>query len=240
MTQEEKLLQRLDKKSLPRHIAIVMDGNGRWAKARGLPRIFGHRKGTESVREVVQVCGELGIQVLTLYAFSTENWLRPRKEVDALMNLLRLTLQRETKELNRNNVRLRAIGRIKELSAPVRNGLSIAIQKLSRNTGLILNLALNYGGRQEIVDAVNSLILSKASPNIKERDIERHLSTTGLPDPDLFIRTSGEMRLSNFLLWQSAYSEIYVTPTFWPEFRRKQLYEAILNFQQRVRRFGGL
>jgi len=238
-SKDDDLLRQIDRNRLPRHIAIIMDGNGRWAKKRGWPRLMGHRAGTESVREAVQVCGELGVEVLTLYAFSTENWLRPAAEVSGLMKLLSKTLRLEVPKLNRNNVRLRAIGRLEALPAAVRGDLQKAMAALKDNTGLILNLALNYGGRQEIVDAVRAVVESGAE-TVDETAIQRHLYTAGLPDPDLLVRTSGEFRISNFLLWQIAYTEIYVTNTFWPDFRRRQLYEAVLNYQNRVRRFGGV
>ena len=213
-----------------------MDGNGRWAKSRGLPRLAGHKAGVDSVKEAVRSCGELGIQVLTLYSFSTENWLRPAEEVGELMKLLSWALSRETLELHKNNVRLRASGRLEGLPKAVQDELKTSISKLSGNTGLILNLALNYGSRQEIVDAVNKI---EKRP-VTEEDINAALYTGGLPDPDLVIRTSGEMRLSNFLLWQAAYAELYVTPVLWPDFRRPHLEEALAEFAKRQRRFGGL
>jgi len=216
-----------------------MDGNGRWARKKGFPRIYGHRAGAEAVRSTVRAAGELGIEVLTLYAFSTENWLRPQTETRALMGLLRMTLRREVIELNRNNVRLRAIGRIHELPQNVRDELERCVDITRSNSGLILNLALNYGGRQDILDAVNASI-KQGKKTIEEEDISRNLTTAGLSDPDLLIRTSGEYRISNFLLWQIAYAEIYVTPVLWPDFKRTHLQEAILNYQKRERRFGGL
>ena len=216
-----------------------MDGNGRWAQARGLPRLAGHKAGVDSVKEIVRSCRELGIPVLTLYSFSTENWLRPKEEVDDLMSLLSFALKRETLDLDKNNVKLRAIGNIDGLPAGVRKELQTAIQKLDKNTGLTLNLALNYGSRQEIVGAVNKLIAGGAK-TVSEDDVSNALDTAGLPDPDLLIRTSGEMRVSNFLLWQIAYAELYVTPTYWPDFRREQFIAAISEFQKRNRRFGGL
>ena len=222
-----------------RHIAVIMDGNGRWARKRGLPRLMGHQAGTESVREAVKVCGELGIRVLTLYAFSTENWQRPAGEVRGLIRLLLLTLRREAAELDRNNVQLRAIGRLSQLPSSVQKELQRAMEILRKNTGLILNLALNYGGRQEIVDAVQSL-LKEGAPQVDEEAISRRLYTSDLPDPDLLIRTSGEHRLSNFLLWQCAYTEIHISPCCWPDFRRKQLHVALADYQDRERRFGKL
>ncbi|HVA66768.1 MAG TPA: isoprenyl transferase [Elusimicrobiota bacterium] len=228
-----------DVSNIPAHVAVIMDGNGRWAKSRGLPRLAGHRAGVQSVREIVRSCGELGVKVLTLYSFSTENWLRPKSEVSQLMRLLSYALKKETLELDKNNVRLRAVGRLSELPAAVRADLEESIRRLEKNSGLILNLALNYGSRQEIVDAVNSLIKT-GTGEITEEVLSGALYTAGLPDPDLVIRTSGEMRLSNFLLWQSAYAEIYITPVFWPDFRRKHFNAAICDYQKRHRRFGGL
>ncbi len=222
---------------IPQHIAIIMDGNGRWAKQRNLPRIAGHREGINSVREIVKVCGELGIKVLTLYTFSAENWRRPRREVSALMRLLLVTINREVQELNRNNVRLMVIGRIEDLPERPRQGIINGIRNLQSNTGLILNLALSYGGRQEIMDAVHK-VCRERKENISEEEFSRYLYTADIPDPDLLIRTSGELRLSNFLLWQLAYTEIYVTEVLWPDFRRAQLTEAIIAYQYRERRFG--
>jgi undecaprenyl diphosphate synthase len=227
----------LDRSKLPRHVAIIMDGNGRWAKERGYPRLMGHRAGADSVRETVRLAGEWGIEALTLYAFSTENWSRSAQEVRGLMALLARTLRRESRELNRNGVRLRTIGRTEALPASVRKELKQTIDLLSENSGVVLTLALNYGGRQEIVDAVQAVI--KEGERISEESIARHLQTAPLPDPDLMIRTSGEFRLSNFLLWQSAYTEIHVTPTYWPDFRRDQFLAALLDYQRRERRFGG-
>ena len=240
MTQE----QIPAKGNLPRHIAIVMDGNGRWARMRGLDHIDGHRAGKESVRDVVEACGQLGIGVLTLYAFSTENWRRPRREVLALMRLLRDSLYEETDELDEKNVRLMAIGRTGELPRPSREALAWAMERTRDNTGLILNLALNYGGRREILDAVQRIVEEVESGVLRSDQMDigsfsRYLYTADLPDPDLFIRTSGEMRLSNFLLWQMAYTEIWVTEVLWPDFRREHLYEAIRSYQGRERRFGG-
>jgi undecaprenyl diphosphate synthase len=225
--------------TIPRHIAVIMDGNGRWAKARGLRRVDGHREGVRSAHDIVQACGELGVEVLTLYTFSSENWKRPRDEIDALMNLLVQTIGKELDDLMKNNVQLRVIGRIKDLTLPAREGMRYAMRKTSKNTGLILNLALSYGGRQEILDAVRK-ILHSGKQKITEDDIAEHLYTAGLPDPDLLIRTSGELRLSNFMLWQLAYTEIVVTETLWPDFRKPQLLEAIREYGKRSRRFGGL
>jgi undecaprenyl diphosphate synthase len=230
-------------KNLPRHVAIIMDGNGRWAKQRGLPRIEGHRAGAESVREVVRVAGQLGIEYLTLYAFSIENWNRPKTEVGALMHLLEFYLKQEIPELNKNNVRLAAIGRIHELPQSAQKQLAKSIEALSRNTGLTLILALSYGGRAEIVDAVRAITQEvKAGrldvADIDEKVIGQHLYTRAVPDPDLLIRTSAEMRVSNFLLWQISYAEIYVTDTLWPDFRRAELMKALEDYGKRHRRFG--
>lgn len=234
----------VDKDKLPQHIAIIMDGNGRWAKSKGLPRIMGHRAGAKVVRDVVQACGELGIEVLTLYAFSTENWSRPKTEIKALMKLLKDYLRKETDELNKNNVKLQAIGRIHELPGFAIEELEKAMEKTSSNTGLILNLALNYSGRAEIIDAVKSIVMDNkkfSSLNeINEETFNSHLYTDKLPYPDLLIRTSGEMRVSNFLLWQIAYAEIWVTDVLWPSFTRQHLFDAIIDFQKRERRFGGI
>ncbi|MFA5138935.1 MAG: isoprenyl transferase [Elusimicrobiota bacterium] len=231
--------KELDPKRIPRHVAIIMDGNGRWAKARGLPRVAGHRAGVESVRAAVRSCGELGLEVLTLYAFSTENWLRPKDEVSELWSLMSWALKRETADLNKNGVRLMVSGRIEGLPEQVRAEISASIKKLEKNKGLTLNLCLNYGARAEIVDAVNSLI-REGIKEVSEIEISGRLYTAGIPDPDLVIRTSGEMRLSNFLLWQVAYAELYVTPVLWPDFRKEQLLEALADYQRRERRFGGL
>ena len=229
----------LDPARMPRHVAIIMDGNGRWANSRGLPRIAGHKAGVDSVREAVRTCGELGVSALTLYAFSTENWLRPAVEVKELMRLLSWVLKREVDELDRNRVRLMASGRLDGLPESVRGELRRAIDRLKDNSGLLLNLALNYGARQEIVDAVNAAIRAGAQ-RVDEELIGRHLYTAGLPDPDLVIRTSGEMRVSNFMLWQIAYAELYLTPVQWPDFRRPQLIAAVAEYQSRSRRYGGL
>jgi undecaprenyl diphosphate synthase len=236
---KEQLLQAVNKNALPAHVAIIMDGNGRWARKRGLPRVAVHRSGINSVREVVEGCAELGVSVLTLYAFSVENWKRPAMEVRTLMLLLREYLNREIDNLDRNNICFRTIGRTDQLDPPVREELAKAIARTSSNTGMVFIVALNYGGRAEIVDAVNRL-LAEGRDAVDEAELGRHLYTSGLPDPDLLIRTSGEMRLSNFLLWQIAYTEIYVTETLWPDFSRKDLYEAIVAFQKRERRYGGL
>jgi undecaprenyl diphosphate synthase len=240
------LARAIDPAHLPDHIAIIMDGNGRWARRRSLPRVAGHKAGVQSVRSTVETCAQLGVRVLTLYAFSVENWKRPRAEVETLWRLLRLYLRSELALMMRNDIRFSAMGRLDELPSYVRVELEEVIRKTSGNRGLLLNLAINYGGRAEIVDAVKSLVADAlrqgASPElaIDEAAISRRLYTAGLPDPDLLIRTSGEMRVSNFLLWQIAYAELYVTETLWPDFKRTELLEAILDYQKRDRRFGGL
>jgi undecaprenyl diphosphate synthase len=233
------------KAPLPRHVAIIMDGNGRWARQRGLPRIAGHRAGVASIRETVRLCGELRIPALTLYAFSTENWRRPAREVSLLMALLRHYLRREVPELMRSNVRLATIGRTRDLPPAARGELKRAIAALSRNTGLTLVLALSYSGRADLVDAVRDIAgrvrKGKLSPaSIGEDTVSGALSTAGFPEVDLLIRTSGEMRLSNFLLWELAYSELVVTKTLWPDFRGRHLVAALKEYQKRERRFGGL
>ncbi len=230
---------------IPRHVAIIMDGNGRWARQRGLPRIFGHRAGIESVRDVVRTCSEIGVEYLTLYTFSSENWRRPSDEVKSLMSMLKRMLRREVEDLNRRNVRIRAIGRIDQLPEDVREELDRAIEKTKDNTGLKLYLALSYGGRAEIIDAFKkaySLIkIGKMTiEELNEGSFPQFLYDPELPDPDLLIRTSGEMRISNFLLWQIAYTEIYITPTLWPDFRKDELLKAIEDFSRRERRFGGV
>jgi len=229
--------------NLPRHVAIIMDGNGRWAKRRGLPRIAGHRAGITAVREAVKGCGNLGVEYLTLYTFSVENWSRPAREVRALMAFLRQTLRKEVRELDGNNVRLRAIGRLDDLPEAVRAELGRAQQALAKNTGLTLVLALSYGGRAEILDACRSIGREVKTGTLGLEDIDpeifrSHLYAGDIPDPDLLIRTSGEVRVSNFLLWQIAYSEIWLTEVLWPDFRRKHLYEGVVEYQRRERRFG--
>jgi len=229
--------------NIPVHIAIIMDGNGRWAKQRGLPRIAGHNEGVESVRDTVEACGQLGVKYLTLYAFSTENWKRPKDEVSMLMRLLMRALRDETDKLHENNVCVHAIGDISALPQEVRGELFDAIEKTKHNTGLNLYLALSYSGRWDLTRAVKQITTDieqkKLSPEqIDDKLITRYLSTSSVPDPDLMIRTSGEFRISNFLLWQLAYSEIYISECFWPEFRRQELYAAIKEFQRRERRFG--
>jgi len=239
-SREAELIQNLDPTRLPQHIAIIMDGNGRWASSRRLPRVAGHRAGTESVRAVIETSARLHIPVLTLYAFSAENWKRPATEVGTLMRLLKEYIRRELADLSRNNIRFRAIGRIHELPSSVRRELEYAQDATSGNSGMQLLIALSYSGRLELVDAVNELLRQGARPPITENDIAEHLYTKGVPDPDLMIRTSGELRVSNFLLWQIAYAEIYVTDIFWPDFRAVHLLEAIANFQKRERRYGGI
>jgi undecaprenyl diphosphate synthase len=240
------LASSIDPARLPAHIAIIMDGNGRWARRRKLPRVAGHKAGMEPVRSTIETCTRLGIQALTLYAFSAENWKRPRAEVDTLWRLLRLYLSRELPDLERNGVRFSCMGRTDALPAPVRAELEAAIHATANNTGMRLNVAINYSGRAELVDAVNSIVEDARLAGrlrelrIDEKTIASRLYTAGLPDPDLLIRTSGEMRISNFLLWQIAYAELYVTETLWPDFRRADLLHAILDYQKRDRRFGGL
>jgi len=237
--QGSELLFQIDRTALPTHIAIIMDGNGRWARRRGLPRVAGHRAGIGAVRQVVEGSAELGIRVLTLYAFSVENWKRPRTEVSTLMQLLKEYLNKELDNIHKNNIRFRTIGRTDALDPSVQAELEKAIACTSGNTGMIFNVALNYGGRVEIVDAVNR-ILQQGVASISEKDFARYLYTSGQPDPDLLIRTSGELRISNFLLWQIAYAEIWVTAILWPDFDKQHLYEAIIAFQKRERRYGGL
>lgn len=240
---EAELLAQIDLDHLPQHIAVIMDGNGRWAKRRHLPRIAGHRAGIRAVRQVVEASARLGVPYLTLYAFSVENWKRPPTEVKLLMNLLREYLKKEVDELNRQDISLGVIGRISELPPAVQRDLESALERTRRNTGLRLTLALNYGARAELVDAVRSLVdrlRRNGSTVIDESTFSQHLYTRGLPDPDLLIRTSGELRLSNFLLWQVAYAEIWVTETLWPDFTQSHLFQAIIDYQRRERRFGGL
>jgi undecaprenyl diphosphate synthase len=238
---EEALARQVDFDRLPRHVAVIMDGNGRWAAQRHLPRVEGHRAGIESVRDVVETSARLGIQVLTLYAFSVENWKRPASEVSTLMALLKRYLRLELNTLLRHNIRFNVIGRVQDLSADIRSELTMAQEKTAGNTGMLFNIALNYGGRAEIVEAARALIASGVRPEeLDEQRFAGFLYTTGQPDPDLLIRTSGEMRVSNFLLWQIAYAEIWVTDTLWPDFRKRDLLEAILAYQKRDRRYGGL
>ena len=244
-TLEDALLGSIKWDRLPKHIAIIMDGNGRWAAQRGQPRVAGHRAGVEAVRAAVDTGARLGLQALTLYAFSTENWKRPRYEVDALMRMLRRYLRIELDEIDRQNIRFQTIGRTAALADNVRTEIAKATERTAKNKGMILSVALNYGGRAEIVDAsraaVRRLLDEGGRPDeLTEERIANELYTRNLPELDLLVRTSGELRISNFLLWQSAYSEIYVTETLWPDFRRQQLLEAIVDYQGRDRRFGGL
>ncbi len=240
---DQDLLKQIDPDRLPKHIAIIMDGNGRWAKRRRLPRIAGHRAGIRAVRQAVEASAAIGIPYLTLYAFSVENWKRPHTEVKLLMGLLRQYLKKELSELNRQNIRLEVIGRINELPKPVVEDLQHTLEETRNNTGMRLVLALNYGARAELVDAVQELLeKSKQNGSLKvdEAMLSSFLYTRGFPDPDLLIRTSGELRLSNFLLWQVAYAELWVTETLWPDFTQKDLLQAIVDFQKRERRYGGL
>jgi undecaprenyl diphosphate synthase len=243
-SEEAGLLQKLDLTRLPRHVAVIMDGNGRWAQKRHLPRIAGHRSGTQSARTTIETCARLKIEALTLYAFSVENWRRPKTEIDFLMQLLREYLKKEMPLLQKNEIRMRFLGRIDELLPAVQKDVREAMEKTAGNEGMVLSVALNYGGRAEIVDAMNSILGERngngTSSPITEEQLARHLYTEGLPDPDLLIRTSGEMRVSNFLLWQIAYAEIFVTETLWPDFNRARLLEALVEFQKRERRYGGI
>jgi undecaprenyl diphosphate synthase len=240
-SEEAALAHQIDPDRLPRHVAIIMDGNGRWAGQRHLPRVEGHRAGIDAVRDVVETSARLGLQVLTLYAFSVENWKRPVAEVNTLMALLKRYLRSELSTLLKNDIRFKVIGRSDELDPDILQELRAAEQKTARNQGMLFNIALNYGGRTEIVDAARRAIESGISADaLDERRFAELLYTTGQPDPDLLIRTSGEMRVSNFLLWQIAYAEIWVTETFWPDFRCKHLLEAVLAYQKRDRRFGGV
>ncbi|HNR73168.1 MAG TPA: isoprenyl transferase [Cyclobacteriaceae bacterium] len=237
------LRENIDFNNLPRHIAVIMDGNGRWAKRKGAARIFGHRNAIQAVKDVTEGCGELGVKYLTLYAFSTENWGRPKEEVDGLMELLVNTLKKEINTLHENQVKLRTIGDVSHLPVDCQNNLAEAIASTQQNSGLILQLALNYSGRWEIVEAAKKLAEEAKAGLIKPEEIDEqyfstHLKTAGIPDPELLIRTSGELRVSNFLLWQIAYTEIFITPTLWPDFRKEDLYEAICAYQKRERRFG--
>ena len=244
-SKEAEMLAAIDFARLPQHVAVIMDGNGRWAKKRGKPRIFGHREGSQSVKAIIDTFARLQIKAITLYAFSTENWKRPRYEVDALMRMLRKYLRIELDEIQRQNIRFQTIGRTEVLTPRVREEIARASEQTASNTGMILSVALNYGGRTEIVDAARAAMrkLEAAGKSFDELDegaIAQELYTSNLPELDLLVRTSGEMRISNFLLWQSAYAEIYVTDTLWPDFRRPHLLQAVADYQQRSRRFGGL
>jgi undecaprenyl diphosphate synthase len=254
--EESELLKKLDLSRLPRHVAVIMDGNGRWAQRRHLPRIAGHRSGTKTARTTIETCARLNIEALTLYAFSVENWRRPKAEIDFLMQLLREYLRKEMPLIQRNNIRMRFLGRTEELPAGVQKDVREATERTAGNAGMCLCIALNYGGRAEIVDAMNAILAQRnghgsaehhgpAERNghvdrVTEDQLSRHLYTGGLPDPDLLIRTSGEMRVSNFLLWQIAYAEMFVTETLWPDFNRARLLEALIEFQKRERRYGGI
>jgi undecaprenyl diphosphate synthase len=236
-------MDRLIKEKLPNHIAIIMDGNGRWAKKRKLERIIGHQKGIESAKEIVRFCREVGIKVLTLYAFSIDNWKRPKREIQTLMNLLKKYLKGELKELLKNNIRLTTIGNIQDLPSPVATVIREVVEKTEGCDGMILNLALSYGGRNEIIQAIRRIIKEVNQNGLKGEEItetafSKYLFTNELPDPDLLIRTSGERRLSNFLLWQMAYTEIYVTEILWPDFKREDMIRALIDYQNRERRFG--
>jgi undecaprenyl diphosphate synthase len=242
--EESRLLEKLDLVRLPRHIAIIMDGNGRWAQKRHLPRVAGHRSGTQSARTAIETCARLHIEALTLYAFSVENWRRPKTEIEFLMQLLREYLRKEMPLLQKNNIRMRFLGRADELPEGVQKDTREAVEATCKNTGMVLCIALNYGGRAEIVDAINAILAGRNGHQprqpVTEEDLARHLYTGDLPDPDLLIRTSGEMRVSNFLLWQIAYAEIFVTETLWPDFNRARLLESLLEYQKRERRYGAI
>jgi undecaprenyl diphosphate synthase len=243
---QAELFARLDPDRLPQHIAVIMDGNGRWARRRHLPRVAGHKQGVAAVRDVVTMASRIGVKAITLYAFSAENWKRPKTETSFLMTLLRSYLKKELPVMQENNVRLRYIGRIHELPPAVQERMRWAQEQTAQNTGMIMTLALNYAGRAELIDAFRSIVQAAAGNGglaglkIDEELVSRHLYASDLPDPDLVIRTSGEMRLSNFLLWQLAYTEIYVTPTLWPDFKGTHLLEAIADFQRRERRYGNV
>jgi undecaprenyl diphosphate synthase len=241
--EEAHILKKLDLERLPRHIAVIMDGNGRWAQKRHLPRVAGHRVGMQSARSTIETCARLNVEALTLYAFSVENWRRPKVEIEFLMQLLREYIRNEMPLIQRNNIRMRFLGRPEELPEGVRKDSREATEETAKNTGMVLSIALNYGGRAEIVDAMNAILAERngnGGATVTEEELSRHLYTADLPDPDLLIRTSGEMRVSNFLLWQIAYAEIFVTETLWPDFNRARLLEALLDFQGRERRYGGI
>ncbi|MCH2021311.1 MAG: isoprenyl transferase [Saprospiraceae bacterium] len=238
-----ELKDKIDLNNLPQHVAIIMDGNGRWAKQQGKPRVFGHKNGVQSVREVTEAGAEMGIKYMTLYAFSTENWNRPKYEVTALMTLLVSTIRKEIATLNKNSIQLKTIGNIEMLPKAAQNELLEAIESTKNNSRMTLILALSYSSKSEIIDAVKTITKNAVNGKIKIQDINEESLTNALytrefPDPELMIRTSGEKRISNFLLWQLAYSELYFTPVFWPDFRKNHFYEAILNYQNRERRFG--
>lgn len=240
-----KLKEQIDMNRIPKHIAIIMDGNGRWAKKRFLPRTAGHREGVERVSEIVEAASDLNVQCLSLYAFSTENWKRPKEEIDALMNLLILYINRELDRIHKNNIKMRVMGDISKLPKNVAEKVQMAIEKTKDNTGMVLNIGLNYGGRDEIVRAVKNILADVKRGKLKEEDINsdmfsKYLYTSELPDPDLLIRPSGELRLSNFMLYQVAYTEFWFSEIYWPDFKPKNLYEAIIDYQKRDRRFGGI
>lgn len=242
--EEASLFEKLNLERLPRHVAVIMDGNGRWAQQRHLPRVAGHRSGTATARSTIETCARLKIEALTLYAFSVENWRRPKTEIDFLMQLLREYLRREMPLIQKNDIRMRFLGRTDELPKGVQRDMRDSVEQTAGNKGMVLCVALNYGGRAEIVDAMNSILAEQSGPGartaVTEDSIARYLYTSGLPDPDLLIRTSGEMRVSNFLLWQIAYAEIFVTETLWPDFNRARLLEALIEYQKRERRYGGI
>jgi undecaprenyl diphosphate synthase len=235
----EQTTEKLSK--IPTHIAIIMDGNGRWAAARGLPRLAGHRAGTENLRRVIRACVEFGIQYLTIYAFSTENWGRPKEEVEGLMQIVEDVIDKELGELNKEGVQLRHIGRLEHVNPSLRDKVLRAVEQTKNNTRLKLNIAFNYGGRDEIVCAIRAMLKNGVKPEeVDEQLISQYMFTAGIPDPDLVVRTSGEMRISNFLIWQSAYSEWYVTNSYWPDFDKEELHKALVDYNQRERRFGRL
>jgi undecaprenyl diphosphate synthase len=241
--EEAYLLEKLDLSQLPRHVAVIMDGNGRWAQRRHLPRMAGHKAGTDTARTTIETCARLKVEALTLYAFSVENWRRPKAETDFLMQLLQEYLRQEMPLIQKNNIRMRFLGRADDLPEGVRRDTREAEEETAKNTGTVLCVALNYGGRAEIVDAVNRILDERKNAgggNVTEEEFAEKMYTAGLPDPDLLIRTSGEMRVSNFLLWQIAYAEIYVTETLWPDFNRARLLEAFVDYQKRERRYGGI
>ncbi len=237
----EKIINNLniDTSKVPKHVAVIMDGNGRWAKKRKLPRIAGHRKGAKNVTNIVEAAGEIGVKFMTIYTFSIENWNRPKKEIDSLMNLFEEVLTAKLPQLMKKSVRLNLIGDLSSIRETTRKKFNDAVEKTSKNDGLVLTVALNYGGRDEITRAINKM-LKNGVGQVDEETVSKYLDTNNLPDPELVIRTSGESRISNFLLWQIAYSEVYITPTLWPDFKPEHLYEAIKDFQKRKRRFGGL
>jgi undecaprenyl diphosphate synthase len=243
MVSNTHLEEAIDQSSIkiPYHLAIIMDGNGRWAKERGLPRLAGHRAGTENLRRILRACVDLGIKILTIYAFSTENWVRPESEVRGLMSILERVIDRELKELDANGVQIRHVGRLAGVSERLQTKIKHAREMTAHNDRLILNVAFNYGGRAELVAAIRHIIADDIPPDqVDETTVSRYLYTSGQPDPDLIIRTSGEMRVSNFLIWQGAYSEYYVTPTYWPDFGPEELIKALKHYGRRERRFGGL